>query len=185
MLAEFHDDGAQAFYDTGSSHEQLITRPRDAYDSATPSGNSVACDVLLRLSHLTGNVEYARVANAVLTTHAANAAQAPHGYSRLLCAADLAVGPTAEVAIVGDPDAADTRALVDALRGAYLPRVVVAVARPDDDDVTEVIPLLRDRPQLEGRATAYVCLNYACQLPTIDAEEMLRQIEALAGARQN
>jgi hypothetical protein len=180
MLDEFFDADAGAFYDTGRSHEKLVTRPRDSYDSATPSGTSVACDVLLRLGHLTGAAEFSRVANEVLAGLAEHAARSAHGYSRLLCAVDLAVGPVAEVAIVGDSNADDTRALLDALRSEYLPRAIIAVAHPDDDDAPEAIPLLAERPQIDGKATAYVCLNYACKLPTTDPESMMAQVREIA-----
>jgi uncharacterized protein len=176
MIDEFHADGG--FYDTGRSHEQLISRPRDAYDNATPSGNSVACEVLLRLSHLTGEVEFSRVATGVLSGYAQHAAENPHGYSRLLCAMDLAIGPAAEIAITGEPDASDTRTLLAAIRNEYLPRVVVAVA-PQDSEIAQVLPLVAGRPQQDERATAYVCINYACQLPTTDPQTMLEQVRSL------
>ena len=174
MISEFYEGGM--FYDTGVSHEALVTRPRDAYDNATPSGNSVACDALLRLSHLTGDTEFARVANDVVSGFANIASEHPHGYARLLSAIDLAVGPTAEVAIVGDPVAPDTTALLSSLRVAFLPRVFVATA-PEGQDA-DTITLLADRPMSDGHATAYVCLNFACQLPTIDAEEMMEQLRS-------
>jgi uncharacterized protein YyaL (SSP411 family) len=175
LLAEFFDAADGVFFDTGRNHERLAARPRDAYDSATPSGNSVACDALLRLELLTGEARYGDAARRALTVLAETASQVPQGYARLLCALDLAVGPDAEIAIVGAPDVPDTRALLDALRARYLPRVVVAAGAPDSADA---VPLLRGRPQRDGRATAYVCVNFACQIPTTDAAEMLRQVEA-------
>jgi uncharacterized protein YyaL (SSP411 family) len=177
MISEFYE--GSGFYDTGLSHEDLIGRPRDVTDSATPSGNSVACDVLLRLGTLIGDIEMVRIANDVLSTYAA-ASEQPHGFARLLCAVDLAVGPNAEVAIIGAPDAADTLALLDALRAELLPRVTIAVA-PEDSDAVDVIPVLAGRSQEGGRATAYVCINYACQLPTTDPAVMMQQVRAAVG----
>jgi uncharacterized protein YyaL (SSP411 family) len=178
MLGEFYQDGR--FYDTGATHEALVTRPRDAYDSATPSGNSVACDVLLRLAHLTGDTNFAQVATDVLSGFGQVASQNAHGYARLLCAVDLAVGPAAEVAIVGDPTAPDTRALLDTLRDEFLPRVVVAVVPPEEVETqAEFMPLFAGRSQIDGKATAYVCINYACQLPTTDPAAMLEQVRSL------
>jgi uncharacterized protein YyaL (SSP411 family) len=176
MIDEFHADGG--FYDTGRSHEQLISRPRDAYDNATPSGNSVACEVLLRLSHLTGEVEFSRVATGVLGGYVQLASEQPSGYARLLCAMDVAIGPVAEIAIVGDPAEAGVQNLLAPLRTEYLPRVVVAVA-PPDSQVAQTIPLLAGRTQQDDHATAYVCINYACQLPTTSAEAMLQQVREL------
>jgi hypothetical protein len=182
MIAEFHDAGAGAFFDTGASHEQLITRPRDAYDSATPSGNSVACEVLVRLGHLAGEPEFTRIAGDILASHADVAGQQPTGYARLLCAADLAIGPVAEVAIMGERDDAGKRAMLAALNATFLPRAVIASSPPDDAEATGVVPLLGERPLQDGQATAYVCRNYTCQLPTTDPAEMLRQVRDVMGS---
>jgi len=178
MVGEFYEDGR--FYDTGASHEALVTRPRDAYDSATPSGNSVACDVLLRLAHLTGDTNFAQIATDVLSGFGEPASRNAHGYARLLSAIDVAVGPSVEVAIIGDPAAADTRALLETLRDEYLPRAVVAVVGPDEaESQAELVPLFAGREQIDGKATAYVCINYACQLPTTDPAVMLEQVRTL------
>jgi len=178
MVGEFYEDGR--FYDTGVTHEELVTRPRDAYDSATPSGNSVACDVLLRLAHLTGDSGFAQIATEVLAGYGRAASESAHGYARLLSAADIAVGPAAEVAIVGDPDAADTRMLLEVLRDEFLPRAVVAVVAPDAlAGQIETVPLFAGRGQQDGKATAYVCVNYACQLPTTDPAVMLEQVRSI------
>ncbi|HYI16590.1 MAG TPA: thioredoxin domain-containing protein [Thermomicrobiales bacterium] len=178
MLGEFYQDGR--FYDTGVTHEALVTRPRDAYDSATPSGNSVACDVLLRLAHLTGDTSFSQVATDVLGGFGRAASESAHGYARLLSAVDVAVGPSAEVAVVGDPAAGDTQALLDTLRDEFLPRSVVAVVAPSElEEQAAFIPLFAGREQQGGQATAYVCLNYACQLPTIEPEVMLEQLQAV------
>ena len=77
-----------------------------------------------------------------------------------------------EVAIVGDPADEDTGALLRVVRERYRPNVVVAVAAPGDADATEAIPLLRDRPQKDGKATAYVCERFACKLPVTAPDEL-------------
>jgi uncharacterized protein len=80
------------------------------------------------------------------------------------------------VAIVGDQRAPDTRALLEAVYAGYLPNKVVAGRDPDDDEAGGLIPLLAQRPAREGKATAYVCVQYACQTPTTDPEELARQL---------
>jgi uncharacterized protein YyaL (SSP411 family) len=183
MIAEFHEAGR--FYDTGNSNEALVTRPRDAYDSATPSGNSVACDVLLRLAHLTGDTSFAQIATDVLAGLGQTASENAHGYARLLCALDLAVGPTAEVAIVGDLTGDDTNRLLDELRDEFMPRTVIAAVAPGDlDRQSELLPLFAGREMVGNAATAYVCINYACQLPTTDPAVMLEQVRAITSASE-
>jgi len=174
MVAEFHADGS--FFDAGASAEQLIGRPRDFSDSATPSGNSVACDALLRLAHLTGRSDLQQIARDVLTSLATHAAGNALGYGRLLCAADIAIGPVAEIAISADPASPDLVALIDPLRQTFLPRAVIAVGTDGDH-----VPLLADRPQIDNQPTAYVCRNFTCQLPTTDPQVMLKQMAAVVG----
>jgi hypothetical protein len=180
---EFYDDASGAFYDTAAGGEQLIARPRDPFDNATPSGNSVIVDVLLRLSQLNGDIESHRIARRVIEEHVAVAAEHPNGLARLLAAADFATGPSAEVAIIGEPGDAGRQGLLDRLRAEFLPRVVVAAAAPDDPASRSIDPsaelrigLLAQRTLVDGKAAAYVCVNHACQMPTTDPDEMMTQI---------
>src|SRR5690606_15607510 len=109
-----------------------------------------------------------------------HASENAHGYARLLCAIDIAVGPTAEIAIVGDPSETDTRQLLDTIREEYLPRVVVATTAPDQlEEQIVAMPLFAGRGQIDDQATAFVCINYACQLPTTDPSVMLEQIQSV------
>ena len=93
------------------------------------------------------------------------------------CAVDLYASRSKEVAIVGDPNAADTRALVAEVHGRFLPNVVLAVGRPGTPASAEV-PLLHDRPQQDGRATAYVCEQFVCQQPVTEPESLAAQLSA-------
>ena len=82
-----------------------------------------------------------------------------------------------EVAIVGDPANDDTIALVGVVRERYRPNVVLAVAAPGDADAAEAIPLLRDRPQVDGKATAYVCERFTCKLPVTEPADLRSQLD--------
>ena len=92
MIAEFWDDEEGGFFFTGDSHEQLIVRAKDFFDNATPSGNSVAADVLLRLGALTNNQDYQRRATTILRLTANGMLRYPSGFGRLLCALDFYLG---------------------------------------------------------------------------------------------
>jgi uncharacterized protein len=100
----------------------------------------------------------------------------PGGFGRLLCALDLFTSETREIAIIGDPEAPDTRALLNTVYAVYLPNKVVAGRSPDDDEAGGLIPLLAQRPARGGKATAYVCVHHACKTPTTDPEELSRQL---------
>jgi hypothetical protein len=162
------------FFDTARDAETLVVRPRDVYDNATPSGNSAATLALLRLAELTGEERFRAVAERVLTRFADMLARFPGAFSHLMTALDRFLAVPQEVAIVGRPGEAETDALLAVVRRAYLPNTVVALRRPDDADDT--IPLLRDRPAVDGWATAYVCERFACQRPVTTPEDLAWQL---------
>jgi uncharacterized protein len=172
----FWNEEKRVFYDTPADHEELVTRPRDVYDNAAPSGTSVATEVLLKLALFLDRGDYRQRAEDVLEELAGGMEKVPSGFGRLLCALDLSISETREVAIVGDPEAPDTRDLLETVYSGYLPNKVVAGRSPDDEEAGGLIPLLAQRPAREGKATAYVCVHYACQTPTTDPEELSRQL---------
>ncbi|HZC19958.1 MAG TPA: thioredoxin domain-containing protein [Rubrobacteraceae bacterium] len=172
----FWDEAEGAFYDTAADHEELVTRPRDVYDNASPSGNSVAVDVLLKLAVLLDREDYRMRAGTVLENLSGAVARIPSAFGRLLSALDFYLSTPYEVAVVGDPDAPDTKALLEALYSSYLPNKVVAGRSESEEEAARFVPLLADRPAREGKATAYVCVHFACQNPTTDPEELKRQL---------
>ena len=101
--------------------------------------------------------------------------RAPTGFGQALSALDFYLGGPKEVAILGDPDEVETRALIDVVHGRFLPNAVLAVGRPGDPATAEV-PLLQDRSEVDGRAAAYVCERFVCQRPVTDAEDLSRQL---------
>jgi hypothetical protein len=172
IIEKFWDEEKQGFFDTASDHETLITRPINLYDNAVPSGNSVAVDVLLKLSVFTDDPQnlYRPKAKTVLESMGAVAASAPTAFGRLLSALEFYLGTTKEIAIIGDKQDEATKALLAAVHTKYLPHKVLMVANAGEGG--EKYPLLTDRPQIEGKPTAYVCQNYACQRPVTTAEDL-------------
>ncbi|HYK84982.1 MAG TPA: thioredoxin domain-containing protein [Ktedonobacteraceae bacterium] len=171
----FADEQNGGFFDTGSDHETLISRPKDIMDNATPAGNSVATDVLLRLAAFTGEEAYRQRAEDYLSPLGDIMVQHPQAFGYVLGAFDFALSAVKEFAILGDPRAADTRALLEVLNERYLPNSVLACAAPEYSDAIQTIPLLADRPLKDGKATAYVCQNFTCQSP-VNTPEALQQL---------
>ena len=176
ILELFWEEAEGAFYDTAVDHEELVTRPRDLYDNATPSGNSVAVDVLLKLSVLLDREDYQERAETVLENLSGGIAQIPGAFGRLLSALDFYLSTPYEVAIIGDREAPGTKALLETVYSSYLPNKVVAGRSEGDEEAMRLVPLLADRSMRGGEATAYVCVNYACQSPTTEPAELARQL---------
>jgi hypothetical protein len=175
ILARFWDDEIAGFYDTAADHEQLVVRPRDTGDNATPCGNSVAADVLLRLAVIFDDTTYRERALSVLNSMADFMQRYPTGFGRYLAAAEFALSAPKEIALVGAPDAEDTLALREAMFTAFLPNKVVLL-RGSSDESPIPSPLLEGRDQIDGKATAYVCENYACKLPVTSVDALREQL---------
>ena len=178
MVSLFWDEEAGGFYDTGREHEELVVRPRDVFDNAQPCGSSVASDVLLRLSVVTGNDDYAAKAVAPMRTLAELMARAPAGTGRWLAALDFYLSTPKEVAVVGPAADPATSALLRTVHGRYLANRVVVGAEGEADAASFALPLLEGRGMVDGKPTAYVCENYACRLPVTDAEALAAQLDA-------
>lgn len=165
MIEEFWDDAEGGFFYTGASHEQLIVRTKDYFDNATPSGNSVAADALLRLAALTDNEDYRRRAVTIFRLLRASLQRYPSAFGQLLSALDFHLSTPKEIAIVRVSNADDAREMMRAAWQLYLPNKIVACAAETDAEAIKLIPLLRERFAIDGRPTAYVCVNRSCQLP--------------------
>jgi hypothetical protein len=176
VLAHFADPEG-GFFDTADDHETLVTRPKDVQDNAVPAGGSMAASVLLRLAALTGDDRYRNAADRGIAAVTAYVARYPTGFANWLSAIHLAVEGVDELAVVGEPDDAGTRALVAVASEEYRPGLVLAVAAEPD---ASALPLLAGRARVDGRATAYLCRNFACRLPVTDPAALRDQLTALA-----
>jgi uncharacterized protein YyaL (SSP411 family) len=182
MLGLFWDDEVGGFYDTGRDHERLIVRPRNLFDNAVPCGSSVAIETLLRLEVLTGRAEYRTRALAALRSMGDLMSRYPGGFGRFLCAHDFNVGPVVEVALVG-PSTESLRPLEAEVFGRFIPNRVVAGAVGADTAARAGLPLLEGRAAIGGKATAFVCRHYACELPVTDAAALAKQLEGERSSR--
>jgi uncharacterized protein len=172
-IVEWFGDAGGGFFDTASDHETLITRPRDPTDNATPSGTSLAAELLMRLGELLGDEGMRRRAARVVETWAEPMQRYPSAFGHLLTVADMLVDGAVELALVGDPASQEFRALERTAAERYVPSLVVAGGEGRDNSAA----LLAGREMREGRATAYVCRSYACDEPVTSPEALVRQLE--------
>lgn len=177
FIEEFWDNNEGGFFFTSESGEELLGRKKELYDGALPSGNSVAMMNLLRLSRMTGRTEWEDMADKMNRLFAESIKKAPTGFGSALQAIGFATGKPQEIIITGKKEERDTQHMIDALRSAFLPYSVILVKDPDDKKITDLAPFLSDFGMKDGKATAYVCQNYSCELPTTDPGEMLELIE--------
>jgi uncharacterized protein len=173
MIERFGDRERGGFFSTSNDHQELIARRKDVGDHPIPSGNSAAALGLLRLAALTGEHDYEKWAEGVLRLLYPAAIRHPEGFGHLLQALDFQLEQTKEVALVapGDGWPEELAELAAVVRAAG-PHLVLA-GGPEGSERPE---LMRDRPAVDGKPTAYVCENFACQAPVTDAGALAAQI---------
>jgi uncharacterized protein YyaL (SSP411 family) len=164
MIIEFWDPENGGFFFTSNDHEELIVRNKDFYDNATPSGNSVAADVLLRLAKIYGDEKYERFGAAVLRLASSQLRRYPQGFGRALSTLEFFLSKNREIVIIGDRESELSREALE----AYLPESIVLIA----NSASNQLPLLEGRTSIEGRPTAYVCENFVCEKPVTSAEDL-------------
>lgn len=158
------------YFDTSDDHERLLIRPRTFQDNAVPSGTAVLAGVALKLTAYTGEPRYEEAARGALALLSGAMSEVPLAFGESLNAVDMVVNGLAEVAIVGDPAADATRALLDTVQAAYRPNIISALA-PDAAGEDAAIPLLAGRTLRGGHPTVYVCRNFSCANPVTTPEE--------------
>jgi uncharacterized protein YyaL (SSP411 family) len=175
MVAQFWDDEHGGLYLTSQQAEDILVRKKEIYDGAVPSGNSVAMLVLLRLGLMIANPELEEKAVRISRTFSNNISNSPASYTMLLVVLDFALGPVNEIVIAGESNGEDTRSMIRLLRNEFIPNTVV-ILRPTETlrpGIIDIINYAKDLSGKDNRATAYVCQNYHCELPTTDGRKML------------
>jgi len=172
MIDLFADPVEGGFFLTGRDAQRLISREKPAYDGVVPSGNSAAALGLLKLGAILMESRFSDQAQRVLRLFSGPMAQTPTAFTAMLLALDYRLGPTQEIVIAGPAD--DATPLIAEVRRRFLPNATVLFREPgpQGDAVAEMVPFVRDLVPLDGRATAYVCENYACRQPVVTAGDL-------------
>ncbi len=181
---QFNDDMLKLFWDEregglflyGSDAEALVVRPKEVYDGALPSGNSVAARNLIALSRLTGESRLEEYASKLLDAFNSQVAMAPHGYTFYLTALALAQAKTKEVIITGDFDLKGTQDMLGLLKMNPNPQIFTLVYTDKHQALSDIVPYISNYKPVNGAATAYICENFACQAPVTDLAEFERSL---------
>jgi uncharacterized protein YyaL (SSP411 family) len=166
MAENFWDAESGGFYFTSHTAEKLVSRPKEIYDGAVPSGNSVAALALLRLWRMTGEGQWEEKARQTLESFSGQVSQNPTAFPKMLTALDMAIGPSAEIVIAGPEDPMEKAAL-QKIYSKFLPNKVL-MRRPAKD---------REYPAVGGKLTVYVCKDFKCQLPVTESAGLDKMLE--------
>jgi uncharacterized protein len=178
LMKYFWDATSGGLYFTEEAASDLPVRKKETYDGATPSGNSVAALNLLRLGRMTGNPDLEQKAVMLHRAFAGSIGQFPSGYTQMMMSLEFGLGQSREVVISGRADSGDTGAMLRELRRLFLPGKVVLFrpAGEDEPEICRVAPYTRDQKPVDGKATAFVCVNYHCELPYTDVGTMVERL---------
>ncbi len=175
MVELFWDDAGGGFFFTGADHEQLIARMKPGHDGATPSGNAVAANALLRLHTLTGEESYRRRAADALRAFHEPMKAAPSGFAHMLSALDYYLRSPREIALVGPSDSAEITTAVQTLWRQFRPHDLLVAYDPTNDrqqGLEQEVPLLSGKGMIDDRPTFYRCQNHTCEAPTHVVDEV-------------
>ena len=175
----FEDKEQGAFFSSGAEDSGLVLRVKEDYDGAEPSGNSVALMNLLRLSQMTNREDLRESAEHLLSAFAPRLAAAPVALPQMLAACEFRLDQPRQIILVGDRDAEDTRALLRTLHSRFVPhRIVLLLDSPEARAALSMgIAAIGAMERIGGRASAYVCRNYTCQMPVNEAEDFAKLIQ--------
>ncbi|MBI4417929.1 MAG: thioredoxin domain-containing protein [Ignavibacteriales bacterium] len=169
LIRRMYDDKNGGFYDTGNLDPTILVRTKEFYDSAEPTGNSVAILTLLRLTSFLGRTEYETRARSSLQYFAGRMKQAPSAMPQFLVAYDFSSSKPKQIILAGEPNHTDTQRLVTEIHRRFIPnKIVLAVSSENRGFLESMVPFVKTVQPIGGKATAYVCEDFACKLPTTD-----------------
>ena len=169
-MIELFQDANGGFFDTSKDSKELLLRPKDLQDNATPSGNALACEALLKLAAFTDQGTYRDRAEKSLRLISSFALRYPTSFGRWLSAADFALGRVKQVAVMYESDSEEARPLLQTIQAEYRPNMVVAASsQPPSEHAPS---LLMERPLKEGKPTVYVCEGFVCKMPVNAISEL-------------
>ncbi|MGH7595624.1 MAG: thioredoxin domain-containing protein, partial [bacterium] len=176
----FWDKNGNGFFDTSGEDETILLRTKEDYDGAEPSGNSIAALNLLRLSQMLDKKEWWDMAEQTLRLFGSRLQSAPHAMPQMLAAIDFSLDKPKQIIIAGKPNAPDTRAMLRAVHERFIPNKILLLADSGGGQayLGRSLPFIQSMAMIDGKATAYICENYACQLPTIEVEVMVNLLES-------
>ncbi len=177
MLADFWDPDKGGFYSTANEGEALPVRPKELYDGAMPSANSVSLLNLLWLSRLTGDPQWDTKAQEQMRAFSGTVKAQPTAFTYFLLGVDFALRPGQEVVITGDPNKTDAQQMLAALNLNFAPHKVALVKSDQNAERLAKFAGFTDGLELaQGKATAHICKGFACKQPTSDVQEMVDRL---------
>jgi uncharacterized protein YyaL (SSP411 family) len=170
QVATFWDPVAGGFFDTSGKDSSVLIRMKEQYDGAEPAGNSVAVMNLLRLAQITDNKDFKEKAERTLLAFGELLQKQPAVMPQMAAAYLFSIEKPRQIVIAGERDDSGTQAILNEVHSRFLPNKIVILLEAGKGQVrlSELNPFYFSFPMQGGKATAYICQDFVCQLPTSD-----------------
>ena len=176
LIEHFWDEERGGFFFTPGYGEKLITRQKEIYDGAIPSGNSVAMLNLLRIARITMNNSFEEKADKINRAFSRQIGKYPAGFTQFLVGLDFAIGPSYEIILTGEKNTKEAGLFLSIIEDRFIPNKIILFISSAEDPINKIIPYLINYEVQEEKITVYVCENYTCNLPVSDAGELKKAI---------
>jgi len=177
LIKLFWDNKSGGLFLYGSDSEQLIIRPKELYDGATPSVNSVAALNFIRLARMTGQHELEEKAQNMFSIFGKQVQRMARGYAFFLTAMLFSISKSKDVVLVADSDHADTENMLNVIREDFRPFTMTIFCSDKFESIKELVPFIENYKTIDGKPTAYICENFACRAPIIDLKEFRKTLQ--------
>jgi hypothetical protein len=170
LVNNFWDEANGGFFLGSKNAEKLIARAKTGYDGAIPSGNSIAVGLLHRLARITGDMKWAGMADTILKIFSKDIERSPRGFSAMLLGYIFETDSPKEVVIVGNSNQEESMAFLTSVNSNYEPNKIILFKDMSNKNsvLSTLAPWTESQTTIDGKATAYICENFSCKLPTTD-----------------
>jgi hypothetical protein len=172
LLKHYWDNKSGGFFFTSDDGEKLLTRQKEIYDGAIPSGNSVQLLNLLKLSRFSGNSLLEEKASEMIMTFSNVIKKAPIGFTQFLSGLDFASGPSKEIVVVYKDSIEGAKEILNYINQKFIPNKILILKEESDDSISEIAPFIKNQHTINGKTTVYVCENYNCKMPVTELSEL-------------
>ncbi len=172
LFKHFLDKDGGGFFFTSDESEELISRQKDLYDGAYPSGNSVILSNLIRLGKFTANQKYDETAEKMINTFSKQIDDYPSVFSQFLTGLDWVLNQSYEIVIAGEEKSEEVSGAIKTLRSIFLPNKIF-IYNKGDEELLKIIPYLSVNRTIKNQLTIYVCENFKCNMPVHSVDEAL------------
>src|SRR3972149_5379686 len=172
LLNHYWDNKTGGFFFTSDDGEKLLTRQKEIYDGAIPSGNSVQLLNLLKLSRFSGNSLLEEKASEMIMTFSNVIKKAPIGFTQFLSGLDFASGPSKEIVVVYKDSIEGAKEILNYINQKFIPNKILILKEESDDSISEIAPFIKNQHTINGKTTVYVCENYNCKMPVTELSEL-------------